>query len=181
MKFLDKTALVVYSTIMLIVSVVICLIIFNWLDLQVVESLMDKALDIEWITNTLLAVSVVFILLSIKCIFFSSTDREESFKQGVLLQNENGKLMITEETLESLVTSVAQGFDSIQLLSTRISLDEGNNVIVSVNLTVNQNVVIKELSTNLQTKIKETIKKMADLDVKEVNIRIKNVASKTEG
>ena len=38
-----------------------------------------------------------------------------------------------------------------------------------------ENVVIKELSANLQTKIKQVIKKTSDLEVKEVNIKIKDV------
>ena len=37
-------------------------------------------------------------------------------------------------------------------------------------------VVIKELSLNLQNKIKETIKKSADLEVKEVNVKVNNIA-----
>ena len=39
------------------------------------------------------------------------------------------------------------------------------------------NAIIKELSTNLQTKIKNTIKRTSDLEVKEVNIRIKDIPS----
>ena len=38
-----------------------------------------------------------------------------------------------------------------------------------------RNAVIKELSTNLQNKIKDTIKKASDLEVKEVNIKVKNI------
>ena len=50
-----------------------------------------------------------------------------------------------------------------------------NNVTVFVNLSVKENAVIKELSTNLQTKIKTTIKKTSDLEVKEVNIKVKDI------
>jgi len=49
-----------------------------------------------------------------------------------------------------------------------------------VNLTVKPNAVIKDLSNNLQLRIKETIKTSLDLDVKEVNIRVKNIAPKIE-
>ena len=55
-----------------------------------------------------------------------------------------------------------------------------NNVKVMVNLTVKPNAVIKDLSNNLQLRIKETIKTSLDLDVKEVNIRVKNIAPKIE-
>ena len=45
-------------------------------------------------------------------------------------------------------------------------------------LIVNAEDIIKDLSANLQAKIKEKIKTATDLDVKEVNITIKKVAEK---
>ena len=54
-------------------------------------------------------------------------------------------------------------------------MDKDNNLTVYVNLVVRENAVIKELSTNLQNKIKDTIKKASDLEVKEVNIKVKNI------
>ena len=52
--------------------------------------------------------------------------------------------------------------------------------MISANLVVTSDAVIKELSANLQNKIKERVKKATDLDVKEVNISIKKVASVQE-
>lgn len=49
-----------------------------------------------------------------------------------------------------------------------------------MNLNVKENAIIKELSTNLQTKIKETIKNTSDLEVKEVNIKVKNIEPEKE-
>ena len=61
-----------------------------------------------------------------------------------------------------------------------VKIDAENNVTVYVNLVVSQNAVIKELSANLQQKIKEAIKNASDLEVKEVNIKVKNIAPKKE-
>ena len=61
-----------------------------------------------------------------------------------------------------------------------MELDSENNVKVYVNLIVNEEAIIKELSSKLQQKIKEKIKTATDLDVKEVNITVKKVAAKTE-
>ena len=55
-----------------------------------------------------------------------------------------------------------------------------NNVKVYVNLIISSDAVIKDLSANLQTKIKEKVKTATDLDVKEVNITVKKVAPKKE-
>lgn len=61
-----------------------------------------------------------------------------------------------------------------------MNFGKDNTVQVYVNLNVKENAVIKELSTNLQTKIKETIKKTSDLEVKEVNIKVKNIEPEKE-
>ena len=131
--------------------------------------------------KVLLGVSVLFILLSIKCIFFDSTSKEQiKERQGVLLENESGKLMISKETIENLVNSVALNFQSAEDVTTKVELDKENNVKVFVTLIVNEEAIIKDLSSNLQERIKEKVKTATDLEVKEVNITVKKVAPKQE-
>lgn len=178
MKILEKITLIIYSCIMLILSLILCLLVFGWLDFSVMSNLCYRALTNEIPSNVILVLSVIFILLSIKCIFFGSPGKEEKTKQGILLENENGKLMISQETIENLVNSVANGFESAEEISTKVALDNENNLIIYINMTVSPNAVIKELSKNLQAKIKDAIKRAADLDVKEVNIKVRNIAPK---
>ena len=153
MKVLDKIGLVLFSTLILISSVLLCLMIFGWLDINLVTDIVKQALSDQVTSNVLLGLSVVFILLAIKCIFFDSSSKEKNdAKNSILLENSDGKD----------VTS-------------KVEVDQESNVRVFVNLEVKENVVIKELSANLQTKIKQVIKKTSDLEVKEVNIKIKDV------
>ena len=42
------------------------------------------------------------------------------------------------------------------------------------------NTVINELSMNLQTRIKEVVKKVTDLEIKAIDIRIKNITTPEE-
>ncbi len=177
MKILEKITLIIYSNIMLILSIILCLLVFGWLDIGVVGNIVTKVVTGETSGTILLVVSVIFILLSIKCIFFDSTSKEQiKQRQGVLLENESGKLMISKETIENLVNSVALNFQSAENVTTRVELDKENNVKVYVNLIINEEAVIKDLSANLQAKIKERIKTATDLEVKEVNITVKKVA-----
>ena len=176
MKTIEKIALVLFSTLMLVISVILCLAIFGWININLIGDIINIAITNTTTANILLVLSIVFILLAIRCIFFDSNTREkEEYKNGILLENSNGKLLITKETIENLVNGVVKGFDSAEDVTTKIELDKENNVKVFVNLTVKENAVIKELSTNLQNKIKDTIKKSSDLEVKEVNIKVKNI------
>ena len=150
--------------------------IFGWLSVDLVHELVVMAINDSVSSNIMLGLSIAFILLAIKCIFFDSSSKQEmDYKNGILLENSDGKLLITKDTIENLVNSVVKGFDSAENVTTRVELDNENNVTVFVNLSVKENAVIKELSTNLQTKIKTTIKKTSDLEVKEVNIKVKDI------
>ena len=101
MKFIEKLTLIIYSNIILILSIIACLLIFGWLDINVVQNLVKNLLLYGTSSRIILGVSIVFILLSIRCIFFDPTSKQEmKDKQGVLLANENGKLMISKETIE---------------------------------------------------------------------------------
>ena len=178
MKILEKVTLIIYSYVILIISILACLLVFGWLDIELVGGVIEGAIVSDIWSKVILGVSVIFILLSIKCIFFDSTSKDQiKERQGVLLENDSGKLMISKETLENLVNSVALNFQSTEDVSTRVELDKENNVKVYINLIVSQDVIIKDLSANLQTKIKEKIKTATDLEVKEVNITVKKVAS----
>lgn len=176
MKTLDKIGLVVFSNIILILSVILCLLLFGWLDLDDVHFVAKVALQDTSTTNVLLVLAIVFILLALKCIFFSSEEKKvNGIKDGILLKNDDGKLVISKASLEELVNNVVKGFDSAQDSSTKIVLDQEGKLIVNVMLNVKENAVIKELSTNLTNKIKTAVKNTSDLEVKEVNISIKNL------
>lgn len=181
MKMLDKIGLIIFANLILIISVIVCLLVFGWLSPETLYEFTKLALNDTVTINILLGISVVCILLAIKCIFFSSDEKQiNGIKDGILLQNSDGQLVISKSTLEELVNNVVKGFDSAQDISSKIVLDEEKKLIVYVTLNVKENAVIKELSNNLQTKIKSAIKKTSDLEVKEVNISIKELQAQPE-
>ena len=178
MKFLERATLIIFSDIMLILSIVACVLIFGWIDFDVVSNIVHKALTTQLPSQIILACSMVFILLSLKCIFFSSSQKEEKFRNGILLENEEGKLMISQETLQNIIKSTVTGFEGVEDEYVSISLDKENSMIVNISINVKPKVVIKELSANIQTKVKEIIKNTIDIEVKTVNIKVRNVAPK---
>ena len=181
MKIIEKITLILYSNIILIMSVILCLLVFGWLDANVVANLAKALLIGEKSSGIILGVSVVFILLSIRCIFFDPTAKQEQKdKQGVLLANDNGKLMISKETIENLVEAVTKEYKEAKDVSSRVELDKNNNVNIYVNLIVGSETIIKDLTVDLQNRIKEKVKQSADLEVKEVNITIKKAVQEKQ-
>ena len=173
MKFLERFTLVIYSLIILILSVILSLLIFNWMDFDVVTDMVKALITGSLSSKITLGVCVVFILLSIKCMFFDEKSKELLKEtQGILLKNENGQLMISRETIDNMVKNAVIGFENVKQCNTKIDVNEENQLNITLFLVVNENVVIKELASNLQTKIKEDVKKISDLDVQEVNVKV---------
>lgn len=177
MKILEKITLILYSNLILIIAILLCLLIFGWVDINNVGQFLHDMIVGETSSKVILGVCIALILLSIRCIFFDKTSKEQiRERQGVLLQNDNGKLMISKDTIENLVSSVAKGYPDTKDVSTRVDLDRENNLNVFVTLYVTNNALIKDLSANLQKDIIEKVKNATDLEVKQVNIRIKDIA-----
>lgn len=176
MKFLERFALIIFSYIVLILAVVLSLLIFDWISFETIGSIMENLLTGVITSKIILALCVVFILLSIKCIFFDEKSKEKlKDSQGILLKNENGELMISRESIDNMVKNAVSGFENVKECNTKIIVNSENQIIITLFLTVNENVVIKDLATNLQTKVKEEIKKIADLDIQEVNVKIEKL------
>lgn len=173
MKFLEKLALIMYSYIILILSVILSLLIFNWINLETVNQMVNALITGAVSSKIALGFCVIFILLSIKCIFFDEKSKEIIKEtQGILLKNENGKLMISKESIDNMVKNTVIGFENVKECNTKIDVGIDNQLIITLFLVVNENVVIKELASNLQNRIKDEVKKVSDLDVQEVNVKV---------
>ena len=177
MKFLERFALTIFSIIVLIISIAMLCIMFDFAEISIITRPIYYIMEDIIAFRTALVVITICILLSIKGIFFKSK-KENLSKDGIVLENASGKLVISKESLENLVASVAKEVPGAEAVSSRTILDKDRNLKVYVTTTVSKEVILKEVSTLLQTKIKDAMKKTADLEVKEVNIRIKNINSK---
>ena len=178
MKKISKLVLVIFSILILVIGIGINLLVVGWLDYDTAFSLIQKMLTQSPSNKVILIFTEVCMVLALLCIFVDTSDKKEP-KGGrdVLMQNDNGKLMISTETIENIVNTVVRTFPQAKETNTKIQLDNQNNVDVLVNLTVTKDVIIKDMTVNMQNKIKEAIKKTSDLEVNEVNVRIKNIVS----
>ena len=186
MKILDKIILVIYSMIVLLESVIAIFLIFGWTKVETLVLITKDVLNNYVAYNIVFALSIIFIMLSIKTILFSSSKekKDESKKQdklgdGVVLENDEGKLVISRDTIEKLASDVVRNFKNVQDFRTKVVIDAKNNIAIIIELQILQDTVIHDLNTNLQMQVKENIKKVTELDVKEVNIKVKNIISNT--
>ncbi len=180
MKIVDKFILVIFSIIILILSLITASIIFGWVELESLTPYIGNWLSTEPTSSVILGVSIIFILFAIKAIFFSGSKDERATRDGILMENDNGRLLISKDTLENLVVNIVKGFDGTENVVAKVGLDKENNLRVYVTLYVHPNVVIKDLTTSIQNRVKEAIKSTSDLETASVNVRVRNITPTVE-
>lgn len=177
MKFLDKLALKIFSIIILVVSIIAILVVTEVVSMDSITDFIANFTDgVDMVRATIIA-AVVLLILAIKGLFFTSKPKNEG-KNGIVLENQSGKLVISKESLDNLIASVVKEIPGAESISSRTFLDKNKNLIVYVTTILSKDVMIKDVSAELQEKIKEALKRTADLEVKEVNIKVKNVVNK---
>ena len=177
MTLFEKIVSVTFSVIVLIVSVSFILTLGGVLDPNLGSDLMEDIIKGEIFSKILFIISVALMILSLKEIAFGKKLETEG-RDGIVLENETGKLIISKESLENLIAGEAKDIDGTESISSKTFLDIDKNLIVDVNVVVNKDVAIKEYSSNLQKGIKDVLKRTADLNTKNINIRIKNISNK---
>lgn len=181
MRILDKIGLVVFSTLVLLGSLLVVMAIGGWLDLNLIIEAVEYGITDNVAQKVIFGLSVVLTILAVKCIFFNADSKStSSSKDGILLENDNGKLLVSRDTIESLTNAVVKNYETAQNVMTKVELDAENNVSIFITLYVYPDAVIKDLTISLQKDVKDTIKKSLDLEVRDVNVRIKNIAVKKE-
>ena len=76
-----------------------------------------------------------------------------------------------------MVNTVVNGFSSVKNVQTKIILDSNNDLSIMLAIEVSDNAIIKELSNNIQMKVKDTIKSSMDIDVKNMDIKVTNIVA----
>ena len=177
MTLFQKIVSVTFASIVLFMSVVMMFTLGGILSPELGSNIMENILEGDFISKVLFAIFAILAILAVKEIAFGEKVSKEG-KEGLILENDSGKLIISKESLESLVAGVGKEIEGVESVSSRTFIDTEKNVIVEVNVVVGREVVIKEISTELQKRIKVALKQTADLDVKFVNIKVKNISNK---
>ena len=177
MTLFQKIVSVTFASIVLFISVVSMLTLSGILAPDLGSNMMEDILEGEFWSKVFFAVFAILAIFAIKEIAFGEKVSREG-REGLILENESGKLIISKESLESLVSGVGKEIDGVDSISSRTFIDDEKNVVVEANIGVGREVALKDISAELQRKVKEALKQTADLEVKYVNIKIKNISNK---
>ena len=174
MKILEKFVLILYSLLMLIVSAIICLIIFRVITIDQIKNCIEFVQSDTALVITILAVSIICILLSIRCLFFRKKKQiKKSTTTDILLENESGRLLISKNAIENAAKNIVK--ESLHLdtdVKVTADIDPANNISIYIAVMLDRALKVRDLTLDLQLKIKNEIKESFGLEVKQVNIKV---------
>lgn len=180
MKIVDKVFFWILSIFMFVLSLVS---VFGYLNIfglgeKIFSIPLNTYKDMTFNTRlVMLIISLILNLITIKGIFFQSKKRKKD-TSGILLENNNGKLSISKETIQNLIMDVANDVDGINVIKSESYLNEKGSLSANIDITVYKEVNIKEVSKELQEKVKRVIKNMTDIETEDINIHLKNISNK---
>ena len=170
MKAFKKLSLIIFSIMLFAISIFLFLVTIQVIDNEAVESIAES------LNEHAVIVVLACILMCVWTAFvtFKRSTRNNA-DNGILLENEHGTLLITKDSIINLIESVVNNNAEIRADGVKIEFNEENELIVNVIVEVKDSTIIKDISAKLQENVKLVIKKSTDLDVREVNIKIKDV------
>ena len=171
MKLVERFSMIVFSILVLVLSVLTVLVSCEIVNVDIFNDIFSKLNENVIIT---VCVCLLIVLWCIANIFFTG-DNNSEIQNGVLLENENGSLLITKESISNLVESVLKKNPDIKDSNVKIEFDTNKDLLINIVATIKENAIIKNTSAKLQESIKLTVKRTTDLDVSNVNIKIKNI------
>jgi len=175
MKVLNKI-FVAILTILMCASILALLISFNVFgvkELVLIDEFLTSNVYIHCLT---IAISVILVVITVTYILSNNNNNSKP----IILQGENGELIITRETIESIANNVTKAFTGTREISTRLYVNNKEEVSLNIFMQVEQGIEISELVKNLQISVKEEVKKITEIEVVNVNVKIKNISNKKE-
>lgn len=177
MNFFERACLRLFSIIVFILALVVILITLNVVEDTIFANVLNNLTTDSTLLKVTIVTSVILLFVSAKFILFG-TKKEEFAKEGIILENPNGKLVISKESLENMILSSAKSIDGLEYINSKTLIDKEHKLLVYVTVVVKENAIVKEVSKQLQNTIKDTMKNTADLEVSSVSITVKNIVNK---
>lgn len=171
MKGIEKFILIVFSIIIIVLSVGLILASTEMINLtQVVNKGIGLATENKIPCLVIGAVLSLFALVGL----FTSSDNSDEVKTGLAIKTEKGTVYITKETFECIIASVTRNYPELRNVKVDIKVGD-TGVIANIYTMILPDTVVPTLTAKLQENIKASILKQTTVEIKEANIKIKGV------
>ncbi len=174
MRFLDKLISFIFNVFVIVVAVSILLVLTGFVNYPVIEGILRDYVFNESYKTIVLSATILIILAGLKTTVFASSLSATSQK-NIMVDTPHGKIQINQDTIENVAKNVIAEYDSIKDVQTRMTKAK-NGINMYMMLSVYQNTNIKDVVTKVQNEVKEQIEETTSVIVRNVDVKVKNVA-----
>jgi len=170
MNFVDRILIVIQA--LLFMAIAAILLVFS----TRLISFYNFSTSLEFLYGRWEVAVAGLVLLLISARLLLSSLKSKTVNETVIQNGEFGAVTMSLVALESLVINTIQDIEDIKDVKVSIKKnDEG--VSINLNLVVSIDVVIPEITEELQSMIKSSVENTAGVVVKNIKIRVENVSN----
>lgn len=168
MNLFDRIVLTLFMLFMLVVSFIV-----------IMFSMRVFSIDVFWTSIApwygrweIGVLGAILFIISIR--FLISGLKPKHSNESVIRTSEMGNISISINAVESLVLKLIRDIDKIKDIKVTIKKVQ-DGVAIFLKIVVTHDVVIPELSLELQKDVKEYIEKSTGLNVRDVSVKVANI------
>lgn len=179
MRFLDKLISFIFNVFVIVVAVSILLVLTGFVNYPVIDGILKDYVFNDDYKLIVLSSTILVILAGLKTTVFSSA-LSNTAQKSIMVDTPHGKIQINQDTIESVAKNIIKDYDSIKDVQTRMTKAK-NGINMYMMLSVYQNTNIKDVVTRVQNEVKEQIEATTSVIVRNVDVKVKNVARPANG
>lgn len=178
MKGFNKVLAVIFSIIMVVICISLILYVGDIIKLDNIENILDMFTATR---EAKLATIMVSALVGLFAIIFGITveSTEGNMGTSLTLPLSTGNISINTQTFETMVLNVAKKYNCLKNVKTRVDIKE-DGLYVELFVFVLEGTVVSDVMCKVQEDVKATILKQTTIEVKQVEVKVKGIYSKTE-
>lgn len=170
MRFWDRLVISFFSLFTIIVSIIFLLMSTKLIGLHYFSTSLSILYG-RWETGVF---GIVLLILSLSYFVYAFKSKETP--ETVVGNSELGRVGIALSAIESIVQNVIRDVEDIK--DSRIHIKkQQEGVSITLKITVNYDIIIPELTSELQKTIKDYVESTAGISVKNIHISVKNVSN----
>jgi len=173
MRIFERIAVAVFTLLAIIVGIALILISTELIGLQYFST------SISTLYGNLETGVGGIALLILSFSYLVYTFKSRGVPEAVVRNGELGKVCITLGAVENIVQKVLRDVEEVKESRIYIKKQE-DGVSITIKVTVNYDVIIPDLASELQKTIKDYVESTAGISVKNVRISVNNVSNQTK-
>ncbi len=174
-RMFDRLLLFIYSFIIACTMVVLMCMTFGWIGYNLAENYLDNIYNESLVRNSLLVVSIVFLIISIR-LFYLAVRRDKTRSPSIILPSTYGSVNISIETIQNVALRASTKIKGLSELKARIQMKE-SGLEIELRTKIDGENSIPRITEEVQRTVKEQVELLTGIPVDKVSVFVSNIVT----